>query len=102
MAELVKPEKGLWLAVPRQIAGQAVKSVGTYRRTKHLNIMCQADGDRRARHAVLGFPDAGVCYIVEDATQLKAIIDKLQVIYDHIVGKGQSRIVSFTERKDWE
>lgn len=63
--------------------------------------MVQADPDRHALRAVIAFPDAGWCYVIEDARQLKAIIEKLQTTYGHLTAHGQSRTINFSPRHDY-
>ena len=90
---------GLWL--PRKGAKSGgLRSQGNYWSAKHLNIMVQADRERHAQHAVIAFPDTGAAYVVQDQSQLRGIIAKLQTIYDHIEAgprSGQS-VVSYQNR----
>ena len=72
--------------------------MATWRPVKRIQIMMKADNDHRAEHAVIAFPDQSLAYAVETPQQLKAIIEKLQVIYNHLVAKGESKIVSFDNR----
>ena len=72
--------------------------MATWQPVKRMQIMMKADDDHRAEHAVIAFPDQGLCYAVETPQQLKAIIEKLQVIYNHLVATGESKIVSFDNR----
>lgn len=91
---------GLWY--PRRRAGQAVKSQMGLAPTKAMQIMTQADLDRRADKAVIAFPEAGWCYIIEDTRQLKEVILKLQTVYKHLIARGQGRIVNLNNsRTDW-
>ena len=89
----------LWLAragVPQQ----GIRSRGNYWPAKAMNIMVQSDVDRHARHAVIAFPDSGAAYVVQSQSQLKAIIQKLMGIYQHIDARGQSAVVSFGRDND--
>lgn len=99
MAELaLTPNSKTRLWFPTARKQSAVQSEGVYRRTRRMNVMVSADPDRRAQNAVICFPEVGAVYVIEDATQLRAVIFRLQRILGQIEAKGQGKVVSFEER----
>ncbi len=97
---LLLPGQALFFQHKRPQNGH--KSVGAYRRTAKMNITVIGDAlDRHASAVSILFPLEGVGYVIEDASQLKAVIEKLQAAHSMIVGRGQSKVISFKDRKDW-
>lgn len=102
MGEIVVPggsRARLWFAKRKPQDG--FLSLGSYRPADRMNIMLMGDlHDRRATHAVICFPKEGYAFRM-DAPQIKAAIEKLQSAYAQVVGKGQAKVISFENRKDW-
>lgn len=63
---------------------------------KKMSVMERADPDRIALHAVIAFPYEGYYYVIQDAPQLKDVIERLDKIYQQLTGKGQTKTVSMT------
>ena len=100
MAELTTPPKhhGVWLPYTEKGKASAVRSYGTYRPTYRMQIATATNPDRQAKTVVLQFPETGWCYIFEDTIQLLAVIEMLTTVYKQISGRGESRVVSYTNQ----
>ena len=101
MTNLLRPGQKLWFQHKRP--QDAIRSFGSYSAVQHMNVMLIGDAlDRRAEKALITFPDQGLCYVM-DASQLKAVIAKLQDTYSQITGRGQKKVISFNnDRQDWQ
>lgn len=100
MAKIETPpgHRGVWLPYRERDKTSAVRSYGTYRPTYRMQIATAANPDRQAQTVVLQFPETGWCYVFEDVTQLLAVISMLTTVYKQISGRGESKIVSFTNQ----
>ena len=97
---IIAPGQKLWFQHRRPQSG--LRSAANYHAVRHMNIMLLGDAaDRRAEKVVISFTDEGLCYVVEEAAQLRAIINKLEDSYKQLTGRGQSKVISFLNRQDW-
>lgn len=91
------PGEQLWFQHKRKQDG--FRSVGQYGAVGRMNVMTIGDVDRHARKVVIAFPEQQMCYVVDTPQELRAVIAKLQDAYGQIVGKGQSKVISFNNQR---
>ena len=95
MSDLNTTKKSkLWVA--GKPPPRAYRLQSGYKQVPHMEFLVEVDNlDRKTKRLSIAFPDAGVAYIIQDASQLKNIIERLQDIHIQLTGRGQANVLPY-------
>lgn len=97
MTSLLTPENHVWFTKKGR---GGVRSLDGFRKAHQLTIKAIGDSsDRRAKACLISFNVEGYAYVIEDATQLRAVIEKLDTVYRQMTGSGEAKVISFGSDK---